>query len=67
MLLADHFRCDCIRNIPRSCNSVAHEIARLDMSWDPGQSVVWLDPLPKFVNILVAHDLAEQSSLNIRL
>ena len=66
-LLADQFRCDCVRNIPRSCNSVAHEIARLDMSWDPGQSVVWLDPLPKFVNILVAHDLAEQSSLNIRL
>ena len=66
-LLADQFRCDCVRNIPRSCNSVAHEIARLGMSWDPGQSVVWLDPLPKFVNILVAHDLAEQSSLNIRL
>jgi hypothetical protein len=60
-LLADQFRCDCVRNIPRSCNLVAHEIARLDMSRGPGQSMVWLDPLLEFLNILVAHDLAEQS------
>ena len=33
-ILSDHFRCEFIRNIPRSCNSVAHEIARLGMSWD---------------------------------
>jgi hypothetical protein len=39
-LLNDHFRCEFIRNIPRSCNSVAHEIARLDMSWDLEQSIV---------------------------
>jgi hypothetical protein len=31
-LLADQFRCDCVRNIPCSCNLVAHEIARLGMS-----------------------------------
>jgi hypothetical protein len=40
-ILADHFRCEFIRNIPCSCNSVAHEIARLGMSWDPGQSTVY--------------------------
>jgi hypothetical protein len=58
-LLADHFRCDSIRNIPCSCNSVAHEIAKVGLSWDPGQSFVWLDPLPEFVNTLVARYLAE--------
>jgi hypothetical protein len=32
-LLADHFICNRIHNVPRSCNSVGHEIARLCMSW----------------------------------
>jgi hypothetical protein len=62
-LLADQFRCDCVPNIPCSCNLVAHEIARLGMSWDLGQSIVWLNSLPEFLNILVARDLAEQSSV----
>jgi hypothetical protein len=63
-LLADQFSCVCIRSVPRSCNVVAHEVAKLSMNWDPGQSDVWLDPLPKFVNSLVARDLAEHMVLN---
>jgi hypothetical protein len=63
-LLADQFRCDIIPNAPRSCNSVAHEIVKVGMCWDLGQSDVWLDPLPQFVNSLVACDLAEQLVLN---
>jgi hypothetical protein len=35
-LLADHFICNRIRNVPRSCNSVVHEITRLGMSWTWG-------------------------------
>jgi hypothetical protein len=34
---------------PRSCNSCAHELARVGLSWDPDQSHVWTDPLPEFV------------------
>jgi hypothetical protein len=49
-LLTDQFRCVCIRNVPRSCNRVALEIAKLCMNWDPRQSEIWLDPLPEFVN-----------------
>jgi len=44
---------------PCSCNMVTHELARLSLSWDPGQSMVWNDPLPGFVTRLVSRDLAE--------
>jgi len=63
-LLANQFRCDIIRNVPCSCNSVVHEITKVGMCWDIGQSDVWLDLPPEFVNSLVAHDLAEQLVLN---
>jgi len=53
-----------VYNVPRSCNSSAHELASMGMSWDPGQSWIWTDPLPKFVNVFVAHDLAEHASVN---
>ena len=56
-LLADNFHCNKIVNIPRSCNSSPHEIAKVALSWDPGQSYVWYDPLPEFVNNLVSRDL----------
>jgi len=39
-----------IVNVPQSYNSSAHEIAKLAFSWDLGQSNVWHDPLPEFVN-----------------
>jgi hypothetical protein len=63
--LADQFICNSIQNVPHSCNSIAHEIAKMGMSWDPGQSVVWTDPLPEFVNTLVARDLAEHLVISI--
>lgn len=65
-LLADHFRCNKIQYIPRSCNSYAHEIAKLALSWDPGQSFLWDDPLPDFVSTLVSRDFIEISSMNER-
>jgi len=44
---------------PRSCNMVAHELAHLSLSWDPGRSMVRNDPLPEFVLRRVSRDLAE--------
>lgn len=58
--LFNHFRCLTICNVPRSCNSSAHELARKGLSWDPGQSNVWTDPLPEFVPGLAARDYAER-------
>ena len=48
---------------PRSCNMVAHELAHLSLSWDPGQSMVRHDPSqrPEFVTLFVARDLAEST------
>ena len=39
-LLHDQFVCSKIVNIPRSGNSSAHEIAKVALSWDPGQSSI---------------------------
>ena len=44
--------------IPRTCNSVAHELARNGLSRDLNQPNVLLDFLPDFVTSLVGHDLA---------
>jgi hypothetical protein len=44
--LRDRFRCHKICNIPRSCNSSVHEIAKLGLCWDTGQSMLWPDDLP---------------------
>ena len=39
----------------------------MGMSRDPGQSWIWTDPLPEFVNVLAARDdLAEYASINAR-
>jgi hypothetical protein len=65
-LLLDSFSCTSICKIPRSCNSSAHELASLGMSWDPGQFYLWTDPLPEFVNRWAARDLPELESRNIR-
>jgi hypothetical protein len=52
-LLRKHFVCSAIFSIPRSCNSVAHELAKLALCWDPGELHVW------FVKTLVARDSVE--------
>jgi hypothetical protein len=40
-------------HMPRSSNRCAHELARIGLNWEPDQSHVWIDPLPKFVRDLV--------------
>jgi hypothetical protein len=64
--LHDHFICNKIINVPHVCNSSAHEIAKVALSWDLGQSLVWSDPLAEFVINTVARDLAELTSINTR-
>jgi hypothetical protein len=48
-----------IVHCPRYCNRSAHELARLSLEWDPDQSHVWLDPLPRFVSDILVCDSAE--------
>lgn len=43
----------------RSCNYAAHEIAKFGRYRDPEHPAVWMDPLPDFVNLALACDLAE--------
>ena len=40
--------------IPRACNRVAHELARIGLSRDTDLPSVWEDLLPDFVTTLVA-------------
>ena len=65
-LLQENFNYSRVCNVPRSCNSYAHELASMGMSWDPGQSWIWTDPFPEFVNVFAARDLAEHASINAR-
>ena len=53
-MLRKHFVQSGLISIP-SCN----DLAKLAMSWDPGELYVWAHPLPEFVNTLVARDLVE--------
>jgi hypothetical protein len=32
-----------ISYVLRDCNSVAHDLAKIGASWDPGQSILWID------------------------
>ena len=57
--LREHFVCSGISSIPRACNSVSHELAKVAMCWDSGDLHVWANRLPEFVKTLVAHDLVE--------
>ncbi|BAT01735.1 Os07g0513450 [Oryza sativa Japonica Group] len=59
MLLQLHFANSKVSFAPRSCNNVAHNLAKIGVSWDPDQSVVWVDPLPYFVRTLVIRDRTE--------
>jgi len=65
-VVADHFSYSRVLNVPRACNSSAHEIAGIGMSWDSGRSTVWTYPLLESVNVTVARDLAELALFNTR-
>jgi hypothetical protein len=55
--LADHFVCSNISNIPRSCNTPAHELANEDRyGVCTGESMLWLDNIPDIVNLMVTRD-----------
>ena len=42
-LISTHFGCVEVSCVPRSCNGCTHAaLARLGMSWDTGQSCIWL-------------------------
>ena len=53
-VLEMHFDHVIFSAIPRACNRVAHELARIGLSRDPDLPSVWEDLLPDFVTTLVA-------------
>jgi hypothetical protein len=53
--------CNDVILISRTCNGVAHDLASLEMSWDPGEILCLEEPLPGFVRLLVARDSVESS------
>ena len=46
-------------HVPCSCNKCAHELAHSGLLQDPDQPIVWFDPLPSFVSLLLDRDLAD--------
>lgn len=64
--LVDQFVCSSICNVPCVCNAAAHELARLGIMWDPGQSMLWQDDLQENVKKVVTRDYAEFSLINAR-
>jgi len=62
-LLHEYFICTDILSVPRACNSVAHNLARVGMSWDSGEHHVWVNPFLEFVKDFVARDIVETMSL----
>jgi hypothetical protein len=61
------FLFSCRIAVPRKCNSSAHELAKLGLSMEAGQSWSWMDGLPADVMVKVARDLAESRASNTRL
>ncbi|WVZ95969.1 hypothetical protein U9M48_041787 [Paspalum notatum var. saurae] len=55
-----HFDSVEVMHAPRSCNRCAHKLAKLGISRDPDQSIVWSDPLPDSVSVFVLGDLRDQ-------
>lgn len=61
-MLSLHFNPDRIVFSTRSCNKCAHELAHFGLARDPDQPIVWLDPLPRFVQSLLDCDAADPES-----
>ena len=57
-ILSTSFSSSSIIHGYRSCNMVAHELARVGRHRDPDHPVVWIHPLPAFVNNLLVSDFA---------
>ena len=58
-LMATMFSSASVVHVHRSCNSVAHELARAGRIRDLDHPAVWVHPLPDFVNALLVRDSAE--------
>ena len=57
-LLATMFSSWSVNFVNRSCNSVAHELARFGRGRDPDHPIAWMDPLPNFVTNLLVRDMS---------
>ena len=55
-MLATMFSSTSIVHAYRSCNSVAHALARFGRERDPDHPIIWMHPLPSFVNNLLVCD-----------
>ena len=55
-LLATMFNSCSVVHVTRSCNTVAHNLARYGRGRDPDHPVIWMYPLPDFVNDLLVRD-----------
>ncbi|RLN07311.1 hypothetical protein C2845_PM11G03640 [Panicum miliaceum] len=64
-LMATMFTSVTVVHVHRSCNSVAHELARIGRSRDLDHPAVWMTPLPEFVNVLLVRDSAEPRAITI--
>lgn len=57
-----HFVSFSCSHVSRRCNGCAHELAQAGYQRDLDQPVIWFDPLPSFVKILLDRDLADPLS-----
>ena len=48
--------------VSRTDSKCAHELAHFGLARDPDQPIVWLDPLPRFVQSLLDCDAADPES-----
>jgi len=58
-IMAMNFSSATVIHTPRSCNSLAHSLARIGRSRDPNDPAVWAHPLPDFVKDLLGRDLID--------
>jgi hypothetical protein len=61
--MATMFSSASVVHVHRSCNSVAHELARVGHTRDLDHPAVWVHPLTDFVNTLLVRDSAEPQVL----
>jgi len=58
-LLSLHFNPESITHAPRSYNRCAHKLAHFGLSRDSDQPILWFDPLPSFVRVLLDREYAD--------